>query len=151
MNNYNDKHKYDDIIGLPHHTSEKHPRMSRENRAAQFSPFAALTGYNAEINETARLTDEKLELSEDRINDINAKLQIIMDNIDECPEVTIEYFVPDKKKSGGAYIKKSGNIRRIDEHERILIMKDGRTIPIDDIYNLNGRIFSIYYSIRKLM
>ena len=72
---------YENIIDLPHHTSDKHPRMSRENRAAQFSPFAALTGYNAEINETARLTDEKLDLSEDRINDINTKLQIVNDNI----------------------------------------------------------------------
>lgn len=143
----NDKtfmNNYENIIDLPHHTSDKHPRMSRENRAAQFSPFAALTGYNAEINETARLTDEKLELSEDRINDINTKLQIIMDNIDEYPEVTVEYFVTDEKKSGGAYIKITGNIRRIDEHERILIMKDCRTIPIDDIYSIDGKIFSIY-------
>lgn len=146
MNNYNDKRKYDDIIDLPHHTSDKHPRMSRKNRAAQFSPFAALKGYDAEINETARLTDEKIELSEDRVNNINTKLQIVNDNIDECPEVTIEYFVPDKKKSGGSYITVSGNIRQIDEHERILIMKDGRTIPIDNIYNLNGNIFSIYLS-----
>lgn len=145
----NDKtfmNNYENIIDLPHHTSDKHPRMSRENRAAQFSPFAALTGYNAEINETARLTDEKLELSEDRVNDINTKLQIIMDNIDEYPEVTVEYFVPDERKSGGAYIKKSGNIRRIDEHERILIMKDGRSVPIDDIYSLNGDIFSAFLS-----
>lgn len=142
---------HENIIDLPHHTSDKHPRMSRENRAAQFSPFAALTGYNAEINEAARLTDEKLELSEDRINDINTKLQIIMDNIDEYPEVTVEYFVTDEKKYGGAYIKITGNIRRIDEHERILIMKDCRNIPIDDIYSIDGKIFSIYYSIRKLM
>lgn len=145
----NDKtfmNNYENIIDLPHHTSDKHPRMSRENRAAQFSPFAALTGYNAEINETARLTDEKLDLSEDRVNDINTKLQIVNDNIHECPEVTVEYFVPDERKSGGAYIKKSGNIRRIDEHERILIMKDGRSVPIDDIYSLNGDIFSAFLS-----
>lgn len=142
MNNFTKN--YENIIGLSNHTSDKHPRMSRENRAAQFSSFAALTGYNAEINETARLTDEKLELSEDRINDINIKLQIIMDNIDEYPEVTVEYFVPDEKKSGGAYTKICGNVRRIDEHERILIMKDCRTIPIDDIYSIDGRIFSIY-------
>ncbi len=140
----NNMKKYENIIDLPHHTSDKRPRMSRENRAAQFSPFAALTGYNAEINETARLTDEKLELSEDRINDINTKLQIIMDNIDEYPEVTVEYFVPDEKKSGGSYIKIIGNIRRIDEHERILIMKDNHTVPIDDIYSIDGKIFSIY-------
>ena len=140
----NNMKKYENIVDLPHHTSDKRPRMSRENRAAQFSPFAALTGYNAEINETARLTDEKLELSEDRINDINTKLQIIMDNIDEYPEVTVEYFVPDEKKSGGSYIKIIGNIRRIDEHERILIMKDNHTVPIDDIYSIDGKIFSIY-------
>lgn len=140
----NNMKKYENIIDLPHHTSDKRPRMSRENRAVQFSPFAALTGYNAEINETARLTDEKLELSEDRINDINTKLQIIMDNIDEYPEVTVEYFVPDERKSGGSYIKIIGNIRRIDEHERILIMKDNHTVPIDDIYSIDGKIFSIY-------
>lgn len=140
----NNMKKYENIIDLPHHTSDKRPRMSRENRAVQFSPFAALTGYNAEINETARLTDEKLELSEDRINDINTKLQIIMDNIDEYPEVTVEYFVPDEKKSGGSYIKIIGNIRRIDEHERILIMKDNHTVPIGDIYSIDGKIFSIY-------
>lgn len=103
----NNMKKYENIIDLPHHTSDKRPRMSRENRAAQFSPFAALTGYNAEINETARLTDEKLELSEDRINDINTKLQIIMDNIDEYPEVTVEYFVPDERNPAAHILRSS--------------------------------------------
>lgn len=135
---------YNEIIKLPHHESDKHPRMSRENRAAQFSPFAALTGYDAEINETARLTNKKLELSEDRINDINTKLQILMDNISERPKISIEYFVSDKKKSGGEYITISGNLRRIDEYERTMILKDGRTVLIDDIYSIDGYIFSNY-------
>jgi len=109
MHDNNEKDsRYADIINLPHHTSSKHPRMSRENRASQFSPFAALTGYDSEIKETARLTDEKIELDEDRIYDINAKLQYIKDNIDVKPEITVEYFISDEKKSGGAYVTLKG-------------------------------------------
>lgn len=128
--------RYADIIDLPHHTSIKRPRMSRENRAAQFSPFAALTGYDAAIDETARLTDEKLEFDDDRINDINAKLQYIKDHIDERPEISVEYFIPDEKKSGGAYVTVSGTVRIIDEYERSVVFGDGRRIAIDDIYGI---------------
>lgn len=128
--------RYADIIDLPHHTSSKRPRMSRENRAAQFSPFAALTGYDAEIKETARLTDEKLELDEDRVNDINSKLQYIRDHIDEKPEISVEYFIPDEKKSGGAYVTVSGTVRIIDEYERSVVFGDGRRIAVDDIYGI---------------
>lgn len=128
--------RYADIIALPHHTSIKRPRMSRENRAAQFSPFAALTGYDAAIDETARLTDEKLELDDDRINDINAKLQYIKDHIDEKPEISVEYFIPDEKKSGEAYVTVSGAVRIIDEYERSVVFGDGRRIAIDDIYGI---------------
>lgn len=128
--------RYADIIDLPHHTSSKRPRMSRENRAAQFSPFAALTGYDAEIKETARLTDEKLELDDDRINDINSKLQYIKDHIDEKPEISVEYFIPDEKKSGGAYITVSGAVRIIDEYERSVVFCHGRRIAVDDIYEI---------------
>lgn len=127
---------YDDIINLPHHTSSKHPRMSRENRAAQFSPFAALTGYDAEIKETARLTDEKIELDEDRVNEINARLQYIKDNIEENPEITAEYFVPDEKKSGGSYVTLKDSIRIIDGYERTIVFVSGKRIKIDDIYKI---------------
>lgn len=131
--------RYADIIDLPHHTSSKHPRMSAIARAAQFSPFAALTGYDAEIKETARLTDEKIELDEDSVNDINAKLQYIKDNIDDNPEITVEYFVPDDKKSGGAYLTLNDSVRIIDEYERSIVFVSGKRVMIDDIYRINLR------------
>lgn len=131
--------RYADIIDLPHHTSSKHPRMSAIARAAQFSPFAALTGYDAEIKETARLTDEKIELDEDSVNDINAKLQYIKDNIDDNPEIMLEYFVPDEKKSGGAYLTLNDRVRIIDEYERSIVFVSGKRVMIDDIYRINLR------------
>lgn len=131
--------RYADIIDLPHHTSSKHPRMSAIARAAQFSPFAALTGYDAEIKETARLTDEKIELDEDSVNDINAKLQYIKDNIDDNPEIMLEYFVPDEKKSGGAYLTLNDRVRIIDEYERSIVFVSEKRVMIDDIYRINLR------------
>lgn len=137
MHDNNEKDsRYADIINLPHHTSSKHPRMSRENRASQFSPFAALTGYDSEIKETARLTDEKIELDEDSVNDINAKLHYIKDNIDENPEITVEYFVPDEKKAGGAYLTLNDRVRIIDEYEREVVFISGKRVIIDDIYKI---------------
>lgn len=128
--------RYTDIIDLPHHTSNTHPRMSAIARAAQFSPFAALTDYDAEIKETARLTDEKVELDEDSVNDINAKLHYIKDNIDENPEITVEYFVPDEKKAGGAYLTLNDRVRIIDEYEREVVFISGKRVIIDDIYKI---------------
>lgn len=128
--------RYTDIIDLPHHTSNKHPRMSAIARAAQFSPFAALTDYDAEIKETARLTDEKVELDEDSVNDINAKLHYIKDNIDENPEITVEYFVPDEKKAGGAYLTLNDRVRIIDEYEHEVVFISGKRVIIDDIYKI---------------
>lgn len=127
---------YDDIIDLPHHTSSKHIKMSRESRAAQFSPFAALTGYDAEIDEAARLTDEQLILDEDQVNDLNSKLQYLKDNISDKPEIRIEYFIPDSRKTGGKYILSSGTVRIIDEYERSVVFYDGRRILIDDIFKI---------------
>ena len=112
----NISHKYDDIINLPHHVSKKHPQMSLHDRAAQFSPFAALTGHKAAINETARLTDEKQILSEDVIAKLNEQLNLIKENIGTNPIVTITYFVPDDRKSGGAYISQ---YRCCKENKRI--------------------------------
>ncbi|MBR2431755.1 MAG: hypothetical protein IKB23_02460, partial [Clostridia bacterium] len=104
-------HKYDDIINMPHHISHTRPRMSNYDWADQFSPFAALTGYDAAVKETERLTDQKLELTDDEKIALNEKLQIIIENIDNIPNVTLTYFEPDKRKAGGKYITKSGKVK----------------------------------------
>ena len=135
------KNAYDDIINLPNPTSKNHPRMSLEARAAQFSPFAALTGHDAAIKETARLTDEKQELGEDAIAHLNEQLNLISENIGIEQTVTITYFVPDNKKSGGVYISHSGVVKKIDEYERMVIMTDKTAIPIDQISNIEGKLF----------
>ena len=124
---------YADIIDLPHHVSTRHPQMPMEKRAAQFSPFAAMVGHDAAIRETARLTEEQLDLSEDEKAVIDGKLQMIQAHIKEQPEVTVTYFQPDEKKSGGAYVTITGSARRIDEVERILNLADGTVIPLMDI------------------
>ena len=131
------KHEYDDIINLPNPTSRNHPRMPIQTRAAQFSPFAALTGHDAAIKETARLTDEKQELSEDALERLNEQLNIISQNIDTDQIITITYFVPDDKKSGGAYISHSGIVKKIDEYERTVIMEDKTVIPIEQINRIS--------------
>ena len=132
---------YDDIIHLPHHVSKTRPQMPILDRAAQFAPFAALSGYDAAIRETARLTDERLELDEHTKNALSDKLQIIAERIDERPEISITYFVPDEKKDGGAYITAGGTVKKIDEYERIVLMDDGMAIPIDEIISVEGGIF----------
>lgn len=136
-----DNHEYDDIINLPNPTSKRHPRMSLYDRAAQFSPFAALTGHEAAIRETARLTDEKKELSEDAIARIDEKLNIITRSIGTEQMVTITYFVPDDKKSGGAYVSHSGIVKRIDENEHTIIFMDKTVIPIRRISGIQGEMF----------
>lgn len=124
---------YFDIISRQHPTSKKHTRMSNKNRAAQFAPFAALTGYEESIEETARLTDSRIELGEDEIKEINAKLNFIQEHIKERPKVTITYFQPDEKKDGGKYTVATGKVRRIDEFNRIIIFEDMMEIAIDEI------------------
>lgn len=124
---------YDDIINMPHHVSSTHPQMTMHDRAAQFSPFAALTGHSDAVKETARLTDEKAELTEDEISALNQKLNYLTEHADKRPEITVEYFVPDERKSGGAYIPIIGNFRRIDEYSHCIIMTSGEEIPIKDI------------------
>ena len=119
---YQNQHQYDDILNLPHPTSKNHPRMSLHDRAAQFSPFAALTGHEAAIKETARLTDDKQILSEDVIEKINGQLKIIAENIGAEQEITVTYFMPDSKKSGGAYVDCAGTVRKIDKYNRTLVM-----------------------------
>lgn len=133
--------RYRDIIALPHRVSATRPQMPLRDRAAQFSPFAALTGYEDVIDETARLTDSRIELSESKQAELNEKLQIILENISERPEVKITYFVPDKRKSGGAYETAVGFVKHIDECALTVIFTDNRTIPIADIYSIESVIF----------
>ena len=127
---------YDDIINLPHPVSKKHPQMPLQDRAAQFAPFAALTGHDAAIKETARLTDEKLELSEEVIAQLNEKINIIRNNIGIEQNVLITYFVPDAKKTGGSYVTYSGIVKKIDEYEHTIIMTDQTVIPIEQISDI---------------
>ena len=127
---------YEDIINLPHHTSSKRPRMSMIDRAAQFSPFAALTGYDAAIKETGRLTDERIELDEAELDVLNTKFQSLVDKLGEEPKVDVLYFLPDQRKSGGAYHTVSGVVKKLDLYERVLIMKDGPSIPMDDVRDI---------------
>ncbi len=132
---------YDDILHLPHHVSEKHPSMSRLDRAAQFSPFAALTGYEAAVEETARLTDRRIELDESEKEVIDLRLTLVHERLPTPIKVTITYFVPDKKKAGGAYVSVSGTVKKIDDYERTVILREGTSIPIDDILHINGELF----------
>lgn len=133
--------RYADIIGLPHHTSRTRPRMSVSARAAQFSPFAALTGYGAAVDETARLTDDRIVLDENAKAMLDGKLQIIAEHIGDHPGVTIIYFEPDKKKSGGAYRSVTGQVKEINEYERIVRLCDGMKIPIEQIYGIVSELF----------
>ena len=136
--------KYDDIINLPNPTPTCKPRMSALDRAAQFAPFAALTGYEAVVAEAARLTDDRLELSEDMKIILNDKMQMIVDNIDKEPFVTIKYFVPDKRKAGGAYVEVSGIVKEIDEYERCIVMTDGIKIPIEQVRAIDGELLNCF-------
>ena len=132
---------YEDIINLPHHVSKTRPQMSMLDRAAQFSPFAALTGYDAAIKETGRLTDEKIEMDEDRKTALDMKQTYLIEMLDEQPEISITYFLPDTKKSGGAYVTVTGNLKRFDEYERLLILTNGKKIPMDDIADIESDLF----------
>ena len=133
--------KYADIINQSRPVSSKHPPMSMLNRAAQFSPFAALTGYDATVKETARLTDEKIVLDEYAKSMLSDKLQMIAEHIDDLPEVTFIYFVPDKKKSGGAYVSVTGQVKEIDEYERVVRLCDGLKIPTRQIFGIASVLF----------
>ena len=135
------KNDYDDIINLPHHVSSTRPQMSMIDRAAQFSPFAALTGYDAAIKETGRLTDEKIELDEEALSNLNMKFQILFEKLDEQPDIAITYFKPDETKSGGAYLTTTDKIKKVDEYERIITTANGTKIPMDDVINLESVIF----------
>lgn len=134
MNNIDD---YLDIINLPHHNSSNHKRMSMEKRASQFSPFAALTGYEELVKETARLTDKRIEIDEEVKQIINDKLQIINKNIKNKPKATFTYFIPDLKKNGGKYVNLTRIVKKIDEFNGIIILEDNCKIPITEIIDIN--------------
>lgn len=132
---------YDDIINLPHHESPTRPRMPRENRAAQFSPFAAVVGHDAAIKETGRLTDKRIELGESSIAELDMKLLMLADLIDEHPEISVTYFLPDEKKEGGAYVTVTGAVKKIDDVQRVILFMDGKCIAITDIMEIECERF----------
>jgi hypothetical protein len=133
---------YQEIIDLPHHVSKTHPQMPMSDRAAQFSPFAALTGYNSAIRETGRLTEERIELDEEALMALNMRYQLLIDSLKECPEVRITYFKPDERKSGGAYLTITGVVKKVDDYKRLITMQDGMIIPLDDVLMIEGKLFS---------
>ena len=130
------KTPYDDIINLPAHQSKKYPPMPLSNRAAQFAPFSALVGHKDVIKEAARITGDKVELEEDAMTSLNERLAMIQDGHLKGAEVTITYFAPDLRKEGGTYRERKGRIKRINQAEGYLIMKDGVCIPLEDVFNI---------------
>ena len=128
--------RYDEIMGLPHHVSKTRPQMPMSDRAAQFAPFAALTGYDSAIKETGRLTDERIELDEEALTALDRKYQLLMDTLDDAPEVTIIYFQPDERKAGGQYVSATGTVKKIDTFGRRILLQDGTRIPLDSVYDL---------------
>ena len=129
--------KYNEIMRLPHHVSKTRPQMPMSDRAAQFAPFAALTGYDSAIKETGRLTNERIELDEDALTALNVKYQFLMDALDEEPEIKITYFKPDERKAGGEYVSAIGAVKKVDDFERLITMQDGTRIPMDDVYDMS--------------
>ena len=136
-----EKFPYEDIVNLPPHISKRHPQPSMMDRAARFAPFAAITGYEEMVLEEARVTEERIDLDEGALALLNEKLNMIQEFLDEEPEVTITYFEPDKKKTGGAYVSVTGIVKRIDEYEHIVLMNDGKRIPIGEIYDVQSELF----------
>lgn len=137
--------QYSDIIHLPHQTSKRRPHMSISHRAAQFAPFAALTGYNMAVREVARLTADKVELDESSVDMLNAKLQILKEHLPDAPRVRITHFQPDEKKSGGAYVTTEGFVKKIDEYNNIVVMMQGIQIPISEIFDIKCHELFCHY------
>ena len=143
--------KYDDIIHLPHHVSRKHPQMTREDRAAQFAPFAALTGHGEAVKEVGRLTNQRVDLDEYEQEQLRGRLQYLAECVagwtaasvaaEDRPHVTVTYFQPDLLKEGGEYVTDSGPVKKMDLYERKLIMADGTEISVDEILLVESEIF----------
>ena len=129
--------RYDEIMELPHHVSTTRPQMPMSDRAAQFAPFAALTGYDSAIKETGRLTDERIELDEEALAALDRKYQLLMEALDDAPEVTIIYFQPDERKAGGQYVSATGTVKKVDTFGRRILLQDGTRIPLDSVYDLH--------------
>lgn len=132
---------YEDIVNIPRHISKVHPQATMADRAARFSPFAAISGYEDMVKEAARVTEERIDITDATKELLNEKLNMIIEFLDEAPVVTITYFEPDKKKDGGAYISITGTVKRIDEYERIVLMSDDKKIRIEEIYAIESDLF----------
>lgn len=132
---------YDDIIHLAHHVSKKHPKMPFMNRAAQFSAFAALDGYEAAIKETSRLTDAFIELDEYQKEYLDKQLLLIREHLKDTPKIEVTYFKPDEKKNGGAYLTFCGHVKYIDEYNRRILFTDKTALLIEHIYSISGELF----------
>ncbi len=130
------KDSYEDIIGLEHHQSKTHPHMTLHDRAAQFAPFSALTGHGAAIAETARLTEHEVTLDEYVAEEIDEKLQWLVQNLESKPQVTITYFVPDEKKEGGAFVQKTGCVKKLDSYQKTILFTDDTCIAIEKIKDI---------------
>jgi hypothetical protein len=136
-----DKHPYDDIINLQHYRSSNYGCMSIHDRAAQFSPFAALTGFDGEIKETARLTDQRIELDEAEKAILDEKLRIVQEQLSKQQEIEFKLFQPDECKEGGTYISVRGIVKKIDKYDRAVVMQDGTRIQIEEIIDISGELF----------
>lgn len=135
--------KYDKIINLPHHVSSTRSHMTMIDRAAQFSPFAALTGYDAAVKETARLTEQQIELDEYEEATLDQRILLLQDRLKELPEVTITYFIPDERKDGGKYVSITGAVKKIDTYEKQLVLVNKSKIPIENILCIEGEVFRL--------
>ena len=135
------KFPYEDIVNLPRPISKKHPQPTMMDRAARFAPFAAITDYEEMVLEEARETEERITLDESALTLLNRKLNALIKNPDQTAEISVTYFEPDKKKSGGTYVTVTGTVKHIDPYKKLLILSDGRKIPIEDIFRLKSALF----------
>lgn len=127
---------YEDIVNLPSHISKKYPQASIADRAARFSPFAAITGYEDMVQEAARVTKERIILDENIKRELDEKMNMILAHLEDGLILEITYYLPDSKKSGGDYVCSTGSIKRVDTHHRCIQMLDGKEIPIEDIFSI---------------
>lgn len=132
---------YDDIIHLPHHVSRTRPQMSIQDRAAQFSPFAALTGYDAAVRETARLTEDRIQPDEEVLAELDRRFRQLVRCLEEHPEIRVTWFRPDRRKAGGSYVTTTDRVRKISLAERRLTLESGLELPMDEILTLEGALF----------
>ena len=137
----NNEDRYADIIDMPHHVSKVRKPMPRADRAAQFSPFAALTGHDAAIKEVARITQDYIELADDEKEILNQRLLLLIEMIDKQPQVSITYFKRDEKKKGGKYVEITGIIKKYRQYERIIEFVNGESILVDSIFAIEGEFF----------